>query len=473
MIMKFKSIFQKLLLYSVTFNLIGIALLSIIINYSLNELLYKKKVNALFHQADQVASILKDVKDPLHDPLFNEMVAYNKKLSKIKIYLLLLDYKGSAQLVKKQEDKLLKRANINDPNIIKEVLKGKEITHIGKFEKNNDKEVVTVGVPIKNQNKIIGALFLHTPLKEVQTGEVSKIIFIVSITMSIPAILALYWISRKITKPIVQMTHAASSIGKGNFNERIIVESKDEVGQLAQTYNYMADQLENLEKMRKELIRNVSHELRTPLTSVRGFIQGLLEGVIPSHMQKKYLKISFNEIQRLSTLLNSMLDLSAIESGKVILKPVWIKWDTLLQSVVESIQVRMDEKDISFQYLSENTTDLKLLVDPERLKQILFNLLDNAVRHTPNKGCIQVAFIDGVSHIEFSIFNSGKGINPKILPHIWEPFYTEESSRRSHRERSGLGLTISKQLIELMGGTISTESIPGNGTTFTIILPKC
>ena len=446
------------------------ALLSVTINYSLKELLYKKKEAVLFHQAEQLTAILQE--NPQNSTLFDNQVTYNRKLSKVKMALLTKEDPTTSPKLQKQENKLIKKGDIEDPNIIKEVFSGKRITHIGTFEKGSNKELVTIGIPIKENAKIIGALFLYTPVKEVQTAEVSKIIWIVSAVITIPAILALFWISRKISTPLVQMTQAASSIGKGNFNKRILVDSVDEVGQLAVTFNNMADQLAKLESMRKELIRNVSHELRTPLTSVRGFIQGLLDGVIPLDQQKKYLTISFQEIERLSNLLNTMLDFSAIESGKVTLQAVTIQWEPLVKTVTESIRVRMEEKKISLGIQFEDAVSLSVFADPERMKQVLFNLLDNAVRHTPNGGIIQMTSKKIGPKLEVNIFNSGDGIAPESLSLIWEPFYTEDWSRQSHRERSGLGLPITKQLIERMGGKISVHSIPGEGVTFTFSVPS-
>ena len=162
-----------------------------------------------------------------------------------------------------------------------------------------------VGVPVKENGAVVGALFLTTPVKEIPTGQVSKLVLLAFFIIAFPAIAVLYWISRRLSKPLVEMNRSVRLIGEGQFSQRINPGGKDEVGQLARTFNQMAEQLEKLEKMRKDLIMNVSHELRTPLTSVRGFIQGMLEGMISPDQHERYLRICHSEITRLSQLVNT------------------------------------------------------------------------------------------------------------------------------------------------------------------------
>jgi signal transduction histidine kinase len=268
------------------------------------------------------------------------------------------------------------------------------------------------------------------------------------------------------------MNQAAALIGKGHFSERIPVSGSDEIGQLSATFNRMAEQLESLESMRKELISNVSHELRTPLTSVRGFVQAILEGMVPAGQQRKYLEFMYQELNRLSGLLNSMLDLSAMESGRIRLQMRKIRWSSLVETVSEGFQLRMEEKGIAFRVVEPDDIRLTVYGDSERLKQVLFNLLDNAIRHTPEGGRIEVQSRPAGNCVEVRIADTGAGIDPAELPYIWERFYTGDASRLSRRERSGLGLTITKQLVELMGGTIGVTSELGAGTTFTLRLPS-
>jgi signal transduction histidine kinase len=243
------------------------------------------------------------------------------------------------------------------------------------------------------------------------------------------------------------------------------------VGQLTVAFNQMAAQLEQLEQMRKELIMNVSHELRTPLTSVRGYIQAMKDGVIPADQYDRYLDICNHEIKRLSALLNTMLDLSAIESGQLVLQPVLIRWNSLVADISDRVTIRMEEKHISFTIKQATTEPITVYGDAERLIQVLFNLLDNAIRHTPDYGEISILSTKKGPWVEVQIADTGSGISKEQLPHIWERFYSDKR-HKSGREQSGLGLTITKQLVELMGGTITVDSVIGQGSVFTLRLPS-
>ncbi|WML46616.1 ATP-binding protein [Neobacillus sp. PS3-34] len=465
--MKFKSIFPQLLVYYIGTTLIGFCLLAILLNFSLQELLLDRKESFLNQQAEKIVETLQENND---NPSLGNLIKNNKHFYNIRTDILLINQNETFKKINKRKNKLLRKNDIKDPKILEQVLKGERIRLVGPFEKSSNEMLLTVGVPIKQQNHIIGGLFLHTPVQEIPTTEVSRLVFLISLIIAVPTTGVLYLLSRRFSTPLLQMNHAAKLIGQGDFKERIRVERTDEVGQLATTFNEMADQLGKLEDMRKDLIANVSHELRTPLTSVRGFIQGMMEGVIPPDRHKQYLDICHRELFRLNSLLTTMLDLAAIESGRITLQPMEIRIDSVISSVSDSVNVRMIEKNIIFSVVHEHEPP-KILGDPERLKQIIFNLLDNAIRHTPEYGTISVAARLINSELELKISDTGVGIAPEMLPHIWERFYTGDPSRMSHRERSGLGLTITKHLVEIMGGRISVDSAVGKGTTFTVYLP--
>ncbi|MGG5254374.1 ATP-binding protein [Neobacillus sp. SM06] len=465
-----KSIFQKLLTYYLGATLIGFILFAFVINYFLHDFLFQKKEDALFQKAEQLTTLIEQSGDPSKDTFYKATVLNNKKIENIKMHLFLLDEDRPNNLANFKKN-LLRKSDAFDPTIVNQVLSGKKVKQIGQLQKAADKALIMAGVPVKENGAVVGALFLTTPVKEIPTDQVSKLILFAFFIIAIPAIAVLYWISRRISKPLIVMNQSAHLIGEGQFQQRIKATGKDEVGQLAVTFNQMAEQLEKLEKMRKDLIMNVSHELRTPLTSVRGFIQGMLEGVIPFDQQERYLQICYSEIARLSKLLNTMLDLSAIETGKVKLQHTTVSVVPIIEKVASTIQPRLEVKQISFRMEVQGLKTAAIWGDAERIQQIFFNLLDNAIRHTPIGGLISVCVKSSEETVEVRIADTGSGIHPDHLPHIWEQFYTEDVSRQSHRERSGLGLTITKQLVERMDGKITVESNIGKGTSFTLLFP--
>jgi signal transduction histidine kinase len=451
--------------------LIGLALLAILVNFALQDFLIRQKEAAMFVQADEIIDMLQNSSLSL-DTQFQKIETDYKRISNTRMDLVLPDETPFPPQNTKALRRLLRKSEMKDPLLLEKVLAGERVDRKGPFKKTDDQVLLSVGVPILKGGQVIGALFLHTPFQEIQMRDVTRLIVIVALIIAVPAALVLYWISRQISRPLVRMNQAAAAIGKGHFSERITVSGSDEVGQLSVTFNQMAEQLENLETMRKELIANVSHELRTPLTSVRGFVQGILEGIVPPDQQKRYLEFMYQELSRLSTLLNTMLDLSAIESGRITLTKRIIRWFSLVDTVGDSVRLRMEEKNIQFENIEPEDGQLTVWGDPERLKQVLFNLLDNAIRHTPEGGSITIQSTAVGDYVEVCISDTGSGIDPDKLPYVWERFYTEEASRLSRRERSGLGLTITKQLVELMGGTINVESAIGSGTTFILLLPN-
>lgn len=470
----FTSIFRKQLMASLGVLLVGFILLALVLNAVLQDFLVEQKESLLFRQGDHLVELLLE---ELRAPALNQRSSYEREEAELKRSLnirsdlLLSEERTNANQWRKSAKRLLKQNEINDTSLLIQVMKGSRIVHTGAFKDTDEQVLLTVGIPIEEAGKVIGALFLHTPVQEIQTDKVTRIILLTAFLVALPSSLLIYYMSRRMTLPLIHMNKAAKLVGEGDFRVRITVKSEDEVGQLASTFNRMAIQLESLERMRKDLIANVSHELRTPLTSVRGFVQGLLEGVIPPEQQPRYLQMIYQELHRLTTLLNTMLDLSSIESGHVSIHIKTIRWSSLVHTVSDSMELRMEEKGIKFDIIEPDDVVLKVQGDPDRLKQILFNLLDNAIRHTHAGGSITIRSWNENNRLLVQVADTGSGIEPAKLPFIWERFFTEDASRHTRQERSGLGLTITKQLVELMNGTIDAQSIPGEGTTFSLSFP--
>lgn len=464
-------LFRKLLLSFLAILMIGFILVALFSNLLLQRFLMDDKTEALYKQGESLLELLNEsTRDASQLTQFEKTEAELRKSQGIRVDLLLTDGLGTDKFWKNAK-RLLKKGEIQDPTFLDKILNGQRVRNIGSFKAQDEQKLLTVGLPVLESGKVIGALFLNMPVQEIQTDPITKIVYLTALLIAFPAGLVIWYVSRKITGPLVRMNDVARHYGTGNFQDRIIIESKDEVGQLAATFNQMADQLGQLDTLRKDLVANVSHELRTPLTSVRGLIQGLSEGVIPQEQSGRYLNMIHLELNRLITLLNTMLDLSAIESGKVVIQPQVIRWSSLVETVKDSVILRMEEKDIAFITKEPGDVLLKVYGDPERLKQILFNLLDNAIRHTPAEGKITIESSELKGYLQVKVRDTGAGIAPEKLSYIWERFYTEDASRQWSKERSGLGLTITKSLVELMRGRITVESTLGVGTTFTLLLP--
>lgn len=274
---------------------------------------------------------------------------------------------------------------------------------------------------------------------------------------------------RVVTSPIKQLTKSAKNIAGGDLSQRVRSNTKDEVGQLSAAFNIMAEQLENKEQNRRRLLADVAHELRTPLSIIQGNLEAWLDGVIsptPDHIAETY-----DEAILLSRLITDLRDLSVAEAGHLELSRRTTSLDKISNTEVSLIDARAREKRISI--ASEVPADLPLVfVDIDRVRQVLHNLMDNALRYTPAGGTIKIrASADLHNVITVLVSDSGSGISPEDLPNVFNHFYKADESRQRGHGGSGLGLAIVKQLVEAHGGKVWVESQSGKGSTFYFTLP--
>jgi len=464
------SLFRKTMLVYIGVVVIAFAALSVALNIEVKHFLAQQKLVVLNREAEEMLPYLERVSGQRTlDPTFDRLVSHDKKVDNTLANVLLLNNGSGLRKTQRLTNYLINHDQIRNVYAVRRVLAGHRVQYAGQFSTFDSRTTLTVGLPIQQNNRVIGALFLHTSVEGLQLGQITRITFFIAFLILSVSIGTLYLTTRRFARPLARMTRTVQAFGEGNFRERLPVDGHDEVGQLAETFNHMAIQLERLETMRKDLIANVSHELRTPLTSVRGFIQGILEGVIPPAKHQQYLTTAHKELQRLNTILNSMLDLSAIETGHIQLNLEAVEWTIVVQSVRDLVNVRMDEKRLTWR---ESYSDESIMVwgDSERLTQILFNIYDNAIRHTQN-GEISISCVVVNHQLLVKISDTGAGIPLEVLPHIWERFYTGDSGRAKEQHQSGLGLTITKHLVELMHGRVDVESTVGQGTTFTLRFP--
>ena len=276
---------------------------------------------------------------------------------------------------------------------------------------------------------------------------------------------------RKLTDPLQKVTDAAQRFGGGDLSVRVEgVDGEGEVADLARTFNTMADNIQSNDNARGQFMGNIAHELRTPMTTIKGFIDGILDGTIPPDMQNHYLQLVSEETGRLARLIQNMLDLSKLESGEYTPNARMFNiWETLT-GVALSAEQRINDGMIEIDGL---TMDEKVLVyaDPDFIHQVAYNLLDNAIKFTPAGGTIRFGVEKLGPEVEVSIWNSGQGISPEALPYVFQRFYKEDKSRGLHARGAGLGLNICKVLVNLSGGQIRVESQQGEWCRFVFTLP--
>jgi histidine kinase len=284
------------------------------------------------------------------------------------------------------------------------------------------------------------------------------------------ALIVSLFISRGLVAPLRAMTAASRRVAEGHYSERVPVGGSDELGQMAGSFNSMAEKLEQVEAMRRRLIGDVAHELRTPLTAIKGSMEGLVDGVLPASPQT-FEQVAA-EADRLSRLVDDLQELSRVESGAVALDLGPVSLPELAETVRKRVARNYAAKGVSL-IVNLPATLPPLRADTDRLLQVLTNLLNNALQYTPPTGNVTLAGEVRGHEVSVRVMDTGIGIPPEHIPHIFDRFYRVDKSRsRQAGGGSGIGLTISKHLIEAQGGRIWVESAgEGHGSTFTFTLP--
>ncbi|MBQ7902889.1 MAG: HAMP domain-containing protein [Oscillospiraceae bacterium] len=332
----------------------------------------------------------------------------------------------------------------------------------------------TVGRAARDESgNIIGYVFAFSDATSITvfTNAILSIFMVCAGTMLLLSSVVSIIVTGRLTTPLRNIAEAARRFSQGEFSARVEIEGDDEVAHLAYTFNQMASFVENNEKSRSSFVANIAHELRTPMTSIKGFVDGIRDGTIPPEMQDRYLTVISDEVGRLARLTNSMLDISKLESGEFIMNvDNYNIWDTIA-AIAFAFENRIEENDI----VLRGFQPAKILVnaDQDLIHQVVYNIFDNALKFTPKGGYIgfNVTEDKSAGTVTVKIRNSGQGISKEALPYIFERFYKEDSSRSVHTRGAGIGLYISKTLVQRSGGTIWAESEEGEYTEFIFTLP--
>lgn len=285
----------------------------------------------------------------------------------------------------------------------------------------------------------------------------------------IVAVVVSIFFSRGVVAPLRAMTDASQRIAAGHYDERVQINGDDELAQLGTRFNQMAEKLEQVESMRRRLIGDVSHELRTPLTAIKGSMEGLMDGVLPA-THETYQQIHA-EADRLNRLVDDLQELSRVEAGSYHLDIKPIDVSSLVQTVARRLSLQFESKRISLDL--ELAPDLpRVQVDEDRAVQVLTNLVGNALQYMPESGTVTVSAARINDEVQIAVHDTGIGIPPEHLAHIFDRFYRVDKSRsRRAGGGSGIGLTIARALVEAQGGRIWVESDgEDRGSTFTFTL---
>jgi two-component system sensor histidine kinase BaeS len=275
-------------------------------------------------------------------------------------------------------------------------------------------------------------------------------------------------LARTIAQPIRKLRTATQVIAGGDLGYQVTVRAKDELGELADSFNRMSADLAHSNDLRHQMTADIAHDLRTPLSVILGYTEALSEGKLDG--SSEVFGAMHEEAQHLQRLIEDLRTLSLADAGELPLMRRSVKPVTLLEQVAIAHKPHAQDKDISIEVKASQELP-EIRIDPDRMAQVLGNLVSNALRYTPAQGCIRLVAEGADGNVMLKVIDNGLGIPAEDLPYIFDRFYRADRSRQLHEGESGLGLSIAKSIVEAHGGSITVESLPGEGSTFTIAIP--
>jgi histidine kinase len=324
-------------------------------------------------------------------------------------------------------------------------------------------------VHMQEMGQVMGGMAgMMSDLEEAVSQGMTEALLGGGVAAVVVAVVASYLVSGWLVGVIGRVAHAAKRIAAGEYGQRVAYEADDEIGELARSFNEMAARLEETEQVRRELLGTISHELRTPLTNIQGYMEGLIDGVVPEEpatYQRVYLEAS-----RLARLVTDIERLSRVEAGVEPVEPKPLPTSRVVLESVERLRPQFEQKPLEL--VTELAPGLpRVMADEDKLIQVLVNLMANSFKYTPAGGRVTVRAGAAGTQVRLEVEDTGEGIPGEDLPHIFERFYRVDKSRSAAGGGAGIGLAVTKSLVERMGGSIRAESRLGEGTTVTFLLP--
>ncbi len=352
-----------------------------------------------------------------------------------------------------------------------EVLSGKSINRVDNFNDIFSSPVILIGKPVNHNNQVVGGVFALLPvpyLSEMKHEVFKPFVFVLFIALILTGIFS-FVISKNIESPIREINNALKLIAKGDFEKRLNLNLGGELKHLSDDFNEIIAALQSQEKTRNSFIANVSHELRTPMTIITGFLQGILDGTIPPEKHAEYITLVISETNRLTRLVNDLLDVAKLESGSKDIVYDNFDINELLRIAIIKFENKIEEKGLDVRLTFEEDS-CPVTANQDSITQVVTNLIDNAVKFVNPGGYISLA-----THIKgdtayISVENSGEGISPQDIDRIWDKFHKTDKSRSMDKTGVGLGLYMVKSIIRTHNRNITVVSIPNEYTKFTFTL---
>lgn len=333
-------------------------------------------------------------------------------------------------------------------------------------------EVLSVCAPITGNYNTYGYVLLHMPIYQIQAvsnGNLN-IVYLTSLIIFALSLIILLVFTQTVYFPLKKITEGANEYASGNLTYQIDLHSRDEMGYLAATLNYMSDELNKMEEYQRTFIANVSHDFRSPLTSIKGYLEAIIDGTIPPELQEKYLTRVISETERLNKLTQGMLTLNSLDS-KGYLSRSNFDINRVIKDTAASFEGTCLAKNMEFELIFSDNSQM-VYADLGKIQQVLYNLIDNAIKFSHNDSTIYIQTSTRHEKVFISVKDTGIGIPKDSVKKIWERFYKSDLSRGKDKKGTGLGLAIVKEIIQAHGENIDVISTEEVGTEFIFSLPK-
>lgn len=344
---------------------------------------------------------------------------------------------------------------------------------VGTFFDSFDEKMISVFAPITSNYMVRGYVVIHYPISNIHASSDSllNISYIMLVILFLLSLIIVIFFTEMVYIPLRKITEATEQYAAGNMHYEFSVDSEDEMGYLAASLNYMASEIARSEDNQKKFVANVSHDFRSPLTSIKGYLEAMLDGTIPPEMHEKYLTIVLNETDRLTKLTNSLLTLNNLNTKGVMLERTDFDINQVIRNVAASFEGTCRQKNVAIELVLVGDY-LYVNADIGKIQQVLYNLLDNAIKFSHHDSAIKIEITEKRSKIFVSVKDRGIGIPKDDLKLIWDRFYKSDLSRGKDKKGTGLGLSITKEIIHAHGEHINVISTEGVGTEFIFSLPK-
>lgn len=465
-----KTLYFKFLLAYIIFGVFGFIIVSTFLSSYIYNKLLDEKATSFYREANLIANTYAA-----------DLYTSNRTLDEVKQQIDDMDTFMSATIwIINPSGRMILSSelplNVDEAIVVEgfdPTVTGSSFYTTGTFFNSFDEEMLSVFAPITADYKVKGYVVIHSSLSDIsmESDSYLRICYLLLIIMFALSLIILFFFTDMVYVPLRKITYATEQYATGNLHYEFSVDSSDEMGYLAATLSYMASEIARSEDNQKKFIANVSHDFRSPLTSIKGYLEAMLDGTIPPEMHEKYIGIVLSETERLTKLTNGLLALNNLNMKGVVLELTEFDINNVIRKTAASFEGTCVQKSIGIDLILTGDV-LFVKADESKIQQVLYNLLDNAIKFSHHNSTIRIETTEKNSKVFVSVKDSGIGIPREEQKFVFDRFYKSDLSRGKDKKGTGLGLSIVKEIIMAHNENINVISTEGVGSEFVFSLTK-